>query len=152
MKGLEKNIFVGSSDIHRPSTQMSQGSKSRHSWQVIFSIINFWKTSIAVQTSAFKSPDLYFKYYPRSYLITVRKRSLGQGNVFTPGCDSVHRERECLTHCMLGYTPTPGQTPSLADTLSHGYYGIQSTSTGLHIWFNVFLVCHEEIEMALKFS
>ena len=31
---------------------------------------------------------------------------LGQGNVFTGVCDSVHRG--CLPQCMLGYTPPPG--------------------------------------------
>ena len=40
------------------------------------------------------------------------QRSCGQGNVFTRGCDSVHREG--LPQCMLGYhTPPPpeGGTP-----------------------------------------
>ena len=42
-------------------------------------------------------------------VITVRKRSLGQGNFFTPVCDSVHRGGWwCLPHCMLGYTLLPG--------------------------------------------
>ena len=43
-------------------------------------------------------------------VITVRKRSLGQGNFFTPVCDSVHGGGGwCLPHCMLEYTlPPPG--------------------------------------------
>ena len=66
----------------------------------------------------------FFFYFSKMYIlttatifhspfITARKRSLGQGNVFTPACDSVHRG--CLTHCMLGYTHPlvrpPQQTP-----------------------------------------
>ena len=51
-------------------------------------------------------------------IITARKLSLGQGNVFTPVCDSFHGG--CLTHCMLIYTPlsrhSPRQTPPMADT------------------------------------
>ena len=40
---------------------------------------------------------------------TARKRSLGQGNVFTPVCHSVHRG--CIPACNgRGCTP-PGQTP-----------------------------------------
>ena len=29
-------------------------------------------------------------------IFTARKRSLGQGNIFTPVCHSVHREAGCL--------------------------------------------------------
>ena len=47
------------------------------------------------------------------FLVTTRKRSLGQGNAFTPVCDSVYRG--VLPHCMLGYTPQgrhpPGRPP-----------------------------------------
>ena len=34
-------------------------------------------------------------------LVTARKRSLGQGNIFTPVCHSVHRGRRCYPsmHC-----------------------------------------------------
>ena len=38
-------------------------------------------------------------------VITARKRSLGQGNIFAPVCHSVHRGG-CLPHCMLWYTPS----------------------------------------------
>ena len=60
-------------------------------------------------------------------------RSLGQGNVCTPVCQSFCSQG-CLRHCMLGYTPqadtsqadTPlGRTPR-ADTPSTKY-GIRST-------------------------
>ena len=37
-------------------------------------------------------------------IITARKRSLGQGNIFTPVCHSVHRGWG-LPQCMLGYHP-----------------------------------------------
>ena len=42
-------------------------------------------------------------------IVTVRKRSLGQGNIFTPVCHSVHRGG--LPNCMLGYLPLRQQTP-----------------------------------------
>ena len=32
-------------------------------------------------------------------VITARKRSLGQGNIFTPVCHSVHRGGVCLSAC-----------------------------------------------------
>ena len=38
-----------------------------------------------------------------SYLPAATK--LGQGNVFTGVCDSVHRGGGCLPECMLGYPP-----------------------------------------------
>ena len=41
-------------------------------------------------------------------IFTTRKRSLGQGNVFIPVCDSVHRRGVCLIACW--------DTPSWADT------------------------------------
>ena len=53
--------------------------------------------------------------FSNSELITAPKRSLGQGNIFTPVCHSVHRGG--LPQCMLGYhppgpgTPPPEQTP-----------------------------------------
>ena len=42
-------------------------------------------------------------------IFTARKRSLGQGNIFTPVCHSVHRGG--LPQCMMGYPPD--QAPSL---------------------------------------
>ena len=45
--------------------------------------------------------------YP-NYFITACKRSLGQGNIFTPVCHSVHGGG--LPQCMLGYHP-PDQAP-----------------------------------------
>ena len=40
-------------------------------------------------------------------IITVRKRSLGQGNIFAPVCHSVHRWGEGMPQCMLGYHHHP---------------------------------------------
>ena len=45
-------------------------------------------------------------------LFSACKRSLGQGNVFTPV-----RQSFCSAHCMLGYTPR--QTPPLGRHSSH---------------------------------
>ena len=48
-------------------------------------------------------------------IITARKRSLGQDNIFAPVCHSVHSG--VLPHCMLGYTPqTRGRHPSQEQT------------------------------------
>ena len=43
--------------------------------------------------------------YTDTHFITARKRSLGQGNIFTPVCHSVHRG--VLPQCMLGYHHPP---------------------------------------------
>ena len=45
-----------------------------------------------------------------STVITARKRSLGQGNIFTPVCHSVHRAVG-LPQWMMGYTLGPGTPP-----------------------------------------
>ena len=46
----------------------------------------------------------------RPRTITARKRSLGQGNVFTPVCDSVHRG-VCIPICNGADTPQADTTP-----------------------------------------
>ena len=51
-------------------------------------------------------------------LITARKRSLGQDNVFTPVCHSVHGGD--VSQHATGKTP-PGQTPPYPGTHPHGY-------------------------------
>ena len=61
-------------------------------------------------------------------LVTTRKRSLGQGNIFTPVCHSVHRGG--LPQCMLGYHHPQDHAPSPA-----GGYGQQVGGmhpTGMH--------------------
>ena len=42
-------------------------------------------------------------------IFTARKRSLGQGNIFTPVCHSVHRGG--LPQCMMGYHPPRTRYP-----------------------------------------
>ena len=42
-------------------------------------------------------------------IVTARKRNMGQGNIFTPVCHSVHREG--VPQCMLGYHPPGPDTP-----------------------------------------
>ena len=42
-------------------------------------------------------------------IFTARKRSLGQGNIFTPVCHSVHRGG--LPKCMMGYHPPDQASP-----------------------------------------
>ena len=44
-------------------------------------------------------------------LIIARKRSLGQGNIFTPFCTFLHLFYTCLPQCMLGYHPPGADTP-----------------------------------------
>ena len=88
------------------------------------------------------------RYNVSSVIFTACKQSLGQGNVFTPVCDSVHGV--CLPHCMLGYTPPwqtpPDRHPPWADTPLHrhplpplGYYRIWSTSRWYTSYWNAFL-------------
>ena len=48
-------------------------------------------------------------------LLLLATTKLGQGNVFTGICDSVHG-RGCLPQCMLGYHPPLGSRPPRADT------------------------------------
>ena len=43
-------------------------------------------------------------------LFTARKRSLGQGNIFTSVCQEFFSQWD-LPHCMLGYHPLARQTP-----------------------------------------
>ena len=50
--------------------------------------------------------------YTTPIVITARKRSLGQGNVFTPVCHSVHG----LPRGWLGRLPSPSQS----DTTGYG--------------------------------
>ena len=45
------------------------------------------------------------------HMFTARKRSLGQGNVFTPVCHSVHRWEGGLPNPLWMQTPRVGQTP-----------------------------------------
>ena len=45
----------------------------------------------------------------RQAIITARKRSLGQGNIFTPVCHSVHGGG--LPQCMMGYHPPTRHPP-----------------------------------------
>ena len=49
------------------------------------------------------------EHLPTDNMITAHKRSLGEGNVFTPVCHSVHRAG---AHPPLGRYP-PRQTPPL---------------------------------------
>ena len=85
-------------------------------------------------------------------LVTARKRSLGQGNVFTPVCDSVHRGGGvCPIACWdTPLADSPGQTPHIgsdlqADTAprqttpSFGYYKIRSTNGQYASYWNAFL-------------
>ena len=53
--------------------------------------------------------ELEFKLYPNQ-VFTARKRSLGQGNIFTPVCHSVHRG-EYLGRYPLGRYPPPNRYP-----------------------------------------
>ena len=74
-----------------------------------------------------------------SRIFTARKRSLGQGNVFTPVCHSVHGGRGvvCLIACW--HTPPSRQNPPWADTPPRqtSPYGQQAGGThpiGMHTY------------------
>ena len=49
--------------------------------------------------------------FPLFRLFTARKRSLGQGNIFTPVCHSVHGGGVCLSACWDTTTPPGSCTP-----------------------------------------
>ena len=58
---------------------------------------------------AFRVRQLYCTYSSEKLLATARKRSLGQGNIFTPVCHFVHRRKEYLGRYPPGrYTPWAG--------------------------------------------
>ena len=54
--------------------------------------------------------------HPDRFVITVRKRSLGQGYVLTAVCRSFCSQRECLAGTLLGRSPPLGRHPPWADT------------------------------------
>ena len=80
----------------------------------------YWTSCRVVNIKTFKRTAM-FPQAPISLVvaflmqvITAHKRSLGQGNVFTPVSHSVHRG--CLPPCMLDYMPpyadtSPGRHP-----------------------------------------
>ena len=88
-------------------------------------------------------------------VITVRKRSLGQGNFFTPVCDSVHGGGVVSAPLHAGIHPPPrtrGRHPPMtrgrhppgpeADTPPPGDYRIGSTSGRYASYWNAFLYCN----------
>ena len=56
--------------------------------------------------------------YPSINFVTARKRSLGQGYVFTAVCHSVHRGEGDLSNCPPMQTPTPEIHGILRDTIN----------------------------------
>ena len=71
-----------------------------------------------------------------------RKRSLGQGHVFTPVCECVDRLVSARLHAGI-HTPPPRQTPTpWAEPPvphTHEYYEIRSTSGRYASYWNAFL-------------
>ena len=96
-----------------------------------------------------------------SLLITARKRSLGQGNIFAPVCHSVHRGEYLGRYPQAGtppstgrYTPhsparytSPGQVHPLGryplEAVHAGRYGQQpgSNPTGMHSCNDMMKMC-----------
>ena len=66
----------------------------------------------------FVSPSMqrYFGFFPVLHFFTAHKRSLGQGNVFTPVCYSVRRG-VCVADTLAGRHPWVDIPPSKTDTL-----------------------------------
>ena len=48
---------------------------------------------------------------PISFIFTARKRSLGQGDIFTPVCHSVHRGNDGILPGTMHTTPPPDHVP-----------------------------------------
>ena len=59
--------------------------------------------------------DLFYQFILE--IITARKRSLGQGNIFRSMCQEFCSRGEGLPQCMLGYHPPPEQS-MLGDTVN----------------------------------
>ena len=71
-----------------------------------------------------------------SAFVTARKRSLGQGNIFTPICHSVHRGVPARGGaCSRG---VPGRDPPRTVTAAGGTH-----PTGMHSCFWIYLVNYE---------
>ena len=90
---------------------------------------------------------LWFKTFRGAYeiavcdkwlIFTARKRSLGQGNVLTPVCDSVHRGVSAPLHAGTQPPPPPGKTPP-KQTPPFRYYTICSTSGRYASYWNAYL-------------
>ena len=96
--------------------------------------------------------NIYIKHYTDNLPPTTK---LGQGNIFTGICDSVHRGEGGLPQCMLGYhhppglgTPLgPGTPPGTrypprirqAPSQSRAYWEIRSTSGRYASYWNTIL-------------
>ena len=89
-------------------------------------------------------------------IFTARKRSFGQGNVFTPVYDSVHRRGVCPIAC--GDPPPLGQTCPLDRHLPpFGHYRIRSTSGRYTSYWNALVLTirafvHLENDLATGYS
>ena len=77
-----------------------------------FSCTLYFKLLLSLHYSYLINDKLVLINFVCKHLLPVATK-LGQGNVFTGVCDSVHRGAGCLPQCMLGYHPPPReQTPS----------------------------------------
>ena len=82
---------------------------------------------LKVRTSGFLSTRVHYEQ-----VITTRKRSLGQGNVFTHVCYSVHRGRGSLydvTSCLVAWPHVPSRG-SLSRGDSAGGVSVQGVLSG----------------------
>ena len=82
----------------------------------------------------------------RNWFITARKRSLGQGYIFTPVCHSVHRGGSSSVHAGIPHTPPEQATPwdqapprNQAPPGSRACWEIQSTSGRYASYWNAIL-------------
>ena len=80
----------------------------------------------------------------RSYIFTARKRSLGQGNVFTPVCHSINRGVG-FPACITGHMTSGGSASREWVCIQRvgrpppQHYGIRSTSGRYASYWNAFL-------------
>ena len=109
-------------------------------WVVVVVVITSCLANILTLPLPSKIKELFF---------TARKQSLGQGNVFTPVCDSIHRRGSVYEPLLTGiHTPwadTPRQTPPFGQTSPRAethprYYGIRSTSGRYASYSNAYLL------------
>ena len=76
-------------------------------------IYTYYKSALVfIYTYRQKSCMQNYIFLLPKHIFTARKRSLGQGNIFTPVCHSVHRGWSASVHAGIPHPPPPGPGPT----------------------------------------
>ena len=100
-----------------------------------------WKSDMQKQSFSVLACYVNSRFWDFFLIFTARKRSLGQGNVFTSVCDSVHREGVSAPlyagiHTPLANTPK-ADTPPSSDTMGYGQQAGGTHPTGMHTCYRL---------------